>query len=446
MGIYTRDDSPWYWMWLEGYSDERGRPLREKTKFRRDAATTPQRKENRRLADQQFHTRMTHLGKGATDPEAKPAIGFCAFATWYRTHKLPRRRGREREAEILDRLIATFGDTPLATLTPSLVTERWITPRLTTPHAIRRGHRTVARTVTAGPGTVNREVDVLKAILQAAVPEYLERSPLYGMKRERTTTPKRRLLTAVEETRLLVVMAPDDKALFLIARDSLVRLGDVLDIKRDDVRGDRVWIADPKAGGGFEVPLSRRAQAALQVMAATPDRGRYLRKLTTNAIAAIKAACAASSRTYSALAREHGVSEAMVRRVAAAQTPESPDGTYLFARYRFARTDRDRRSAIQRMLKRACAAATPPIPYGRRVGGIVFHWATRRTGATQMLINKVDLGTVQKIGRWKTPDVVLGIYHELIDEKATEAVELAGGHSRLAPASPDRVGKQARKR
>jgi hypothetical protein len=43
-----------------------------------------------------------------------------------------------------------------------------------------------------------------------------------------------------------------------------------------------------------------------------------------------------------------------------------------------------------------------------------------------MLVNQVDLGTVQKLGRWKTADVVLGIYHELIDAHARRAVESVG--------------------
>ena len=49
-------------------------------------------------------------------------------------------------------------------------------------------------------------------------------------------------------------MTPSDRALFLLGLDSLVRLNDILDVKREDDQGTQVWIADPKSGGGFWVP------------------------------------------------------------------------------------------------------------------------------------------------------------------------------------------------
>ena len=76
------------------------------------------------------------------------------------------------------------------------------------------------------------------------------------------------------------------------------------------------------------------------------------------------------------------------------------------------------------MLKRACLKAG--IPYGRKAGGITFHWATRRTGATRMLQRGVDLKTVQAIGHWKSADVVLDIYAETTSRAARQAVELVG--------------------
>lgn len=370
MGVYTRKDSCYFWLYLEPL--EAGTyGLRERTKIRCDAPTAQQRKDNRAIAEQLYHVKMTAHVRGVITPEAKPSSTFAVFAGWFEAHKLPHRRGREREAEILPRLVRAFGDLSLTAITPKTVQERWITPRLTMPTTIAKKRRTAARTVQAGPSTVNREVDLLKAILAAAVPEYFDRSPLYGMKRLRTPTPQRRLLSHAEEARLLKAMAKDDRALFLIGQDALVRLSDILDVKWTDRHGDRLWIGDPKAGGGFDALLSKRTRKALdQVPANSSD--------------------------------------------------------YIFARRRRASTERDRRHGIAQMLKRACVAATPKVPYGRLQGGITFHWATRRTGATRMLTRGHDVGTVQKIGRWKKPDVVLGIYHELIDEAQRAAVESVG--------------------
>lgn len=371
MGVFKRADSVFFQLYLE---PDPARGLLGKkvtTKIRSDAKAKWQRNENLRLATQLYHERMIARARGAAGP--KPAIAFSAFAAWFREHKLPHRRGRERDGGILARLLPVFGAYSLAGITPAVVVERWITPRLTSPTVIKKARGTAARTVQAGPSTVNREVDLLKAVLQAGVPEYLERSPLFGMKRLKTTTPKRRLLQPDEEERLLRVMAPDDKAFFLIGLDALVRLTDILDVKWTDDHGDQLWIADPKAGGGFKVPLSRRARRALD-------------KVPKNS------------------------------------------SLYIFSRRRAAETERDRRNGISRMLRKYCEAAN--VPYGRAKGGITFHWATRRTGATRMLTRNVDVGTVQKVGRWKTPSVVLGIYHELIDEEARAAVETVGPRRR----------------
>jgi hypothetical protein len=371
MGVFTRSDSPYYYLWLERPGDT---GIREKTNIRADATNPAQRRENRQLAETRYHERMAALAKGDTTPGAKPQRTFAEQAEWFRVHLLPRRKGREREAPLLPKLVAVFGRYPLAKITRTLVTELWITPRLTTPTIIKKKKRTAPRRVQAGPRTVNREVAVLKAVVQSAVPDYLEVSPLYGMPLLRTTTPKRRLMKEEEEAKLLAVMAVDDKALFLLGLDSLIRLGDLLDVKRTDDHKDRLYIGDPKAGGGFEVPISTRARAALDAWYA--------------------------HATY----------------------PKTSE--YIFARRRVAKTERDRRGVIRQMLQRYCAAVD--IPYGRRKGGLTFHWATRRTGLTRMLTRRVDLGTAQKIGRWKTPAVVLGVYHELIDEVAHAAVNAVG--------------------
>jgi hypothetical protein len=70
----------------------------------------------------------------------------------------------------------------------------------------------------------------------------------------------------------------------------------------------------------------------------------------------------------------------------------------------------------------ACKKAK--LRYGRRIGGITFHWATRRTGAIRMIQRGVDLKTVQTIGHWKNPEVMLGIWAESHSRAALAAVEL----------------------
>jgi len=66
---------------------------------------------------------------------------------------------------------------------------------------------------------------------------------------------------------------------------------------------------------------------------------------------------------------------------------------------------------VRQRLEYLCRAAN--VPYGRAKGGITFHWATRRSGATRMLIKqRVAVPVVQKQGGWSKPDVLLEIYAE----------------------------------
>jgi integrase len=375
LGVYTRPTSPFYQLWLDGHLDERGRPRRETTKIRHDAPTPEQRRDNRAAAERLYHTRMHELSIDAQQPDKKPTLLFAEFAAWFTANVLPKRRGKEREAELMRPLVKWFGSMLLSAIDRARV-EEYTTARLNTPTLIKGKTRTKARAVIAGPNTVNREVDLLKSMMQSAVPRYLESSPLWGMKRLTTTTPKRRVLTEDEEARLLKVMTPEDRAFFLIAMDTLARLGDIIDLKvSDDVR-DRLWIANPKTGGGFYAAVSKRLRKALDAL------------------------------------------------------PVPEDGqVYLFPRRRIARTERDRRNGVRQMLEKYCALAVPPIDYGR-AHGLTFHWATRRTAASRMLSRKVPLATVQKVGRWKDPTVVLGIYHEMIGDDDRQAVEVIGRRSR----------------
>jgi hypothetical protein len=378
MGVFTRDDSPYYWLYLEPIGKK------EPTDIRRDQPTVTQRKDARDRARQRYHDRLDELANPPTPEQpAKPSRLFREQVAWYRENVLPHRKGREREEGILPKLEVAFGDTALADITRTRVIE-WKTTRLKTPTQIQAKKRVKARAVKAGIPAVERETDVLKAVLQSAVPDFLEASPIYGLKRLKSPTPKRTLLTTTDEAKLLAVMQPEDAALLVFGMDGLVRLNDLLDIKREHDERTQVWIADPKSGGGYYAPVSRRARKALD---AIPDDG----------------------------------------------------SGYYFSRRRISHTatEKDRRNAVKQMLRWACKRAG--VKYGRGKG-ITFHWATRRTGATRMLSRKVPLATAQKVGRWKDPRVLLGIYHDLIDQDAHDAVNSVGPakkrkiHSRSVPA------------
>jgi integrase len=340
-----------------------------------DAPTPDQRKDQRQLADQIYHSAMTDLARGRAgfvQPSAGPKFADCA--DWYAKHVIPQHRGAERERELLATLRAGFGPRHLLEITGQVVDE-WAT----------------TRSAKASYRTINREIDLLKAMLRKAVENgEITASPIAGRRRYRVLKPRRRLMTAREEMKLLAKLAPDDTAIFLLALDSLIRFGDILDLQWADWQGSSVYIRDPKdpvQGEPYEVPISKRGQAALEVLPV--------------------------------------------------------NGPYLFPRRRKNRTEHDRRKAYRQRLARACKQAG--IPYGRTAGGLTFHWATRRTGATRMIQAGIDPATVQAVGHWQSPAVVLGIYAEGNRRTARRAVEIPGGQSRRRT-QPKKGVRNSRKR
>jgi integrase len=351
MGVYRRADSPFYWLWLE--SAPVGQQ-REKTTVL-VGSTVTERRDSRVLALAVYRTRMDELAKRVHRlPVERVTIRFAKYAETYGRDVVAHHKGAEREREMLKTLTAAFGDDLLHTIDRDRV-RRWMTDRR---------EKVTAR-------TVNREVDLLKAMLRDAVPKYLDASPLTNMKRLATVAAKRRLMTAAEELKLLAELRPDDRAIVLMGLDTLCRLGDILDLKRDDDDGQWLYIADPKdpnQSEPYRVPVSKRLRKALD---AVPLHGPH---------------------------------------------------AYYFPKRRIAQTERDRRNTIRQMLEYACARAG--IPFGRANNGLTFHWATRRTGATRMIQRKVDLKTVQAIGHWKTANVMLDIYAEANPKAARAAVEM----------------------
>lgn len=348
MGVFARPDSPWWWLWLETTQQKERTDIKIGT-------THAQRTDSQRLASDRYHQRMNELAARLYKlPSALPAIRFRKYAEDY-APTIATHRGAERERELLKPLVAFFGDHLLTAIDPERVTVYMVT----------RKAKVSAR-------TVNREVGLLKSMIRDAAPKYLSESPLVGMKYLPTTTPRRRLMTEAEERRLLAKADPVETALLVLGLDGLIRLTDLLDLRRRDRHGPWLYVAQPKSGQPYEVALSPRAKAALDAL---------------------------------------------------------PKGDYYFARYRGANKERDRRGRVRKALKRLCKRAH--VRYGWKVGGITFHWATRKTGATRLIQAGAPIPSVQRQGNWKTSDVLLSIYAEA-DKAAQLRMVSRIPHSRRA--------------
>lgn len=386
MAVLTRPGSPNLWIWIPGVPAGKGtNPINTKIPI---GVTAKQRKVNRETADQILATHVLNRAKRSADLPIDPEI--VLFTTWaetYATTKIPKHRGAYREQQILPRLIIGFGDLAISAPAAEWIAraESWRETRLVTPTKVKHygGPKGKAHTFPCpSPRTVNREIAVLQQALTAAVDaKLIPQSPLWGFKDLVTTPVEQRLTSLEEEARVLQAFThPGDRAIYLMGRDGLVRLGDILDVKRTDDAGATLKIRYPKNGVPLTVPVSSALRQALDAIPLPPE------------------------------------------------DPKDPDAqTYYFPHRRHAKDDQARARGYIKALYRACRDAVPPVPYGRKAHGLTFHWATRTTGSTRMIRAGGDgvIADVQKIGGWKDVTVLLEIYQQTVTADMARAVELA---------------------
>lgn len=386
MGVYTRPDSPWYWLLLEREGEK---PLRRKTDVRHDALDTRTRKENRLLAEQKYHAALSDLARGSLGLEpTRTALTFAEFVKWWRTHELPKHRGQDRERDILKVLLPYFGAMPIRSITKARVSE-YETYRLAQP-VPRHGKRLKAPARTISPRTINRETDLLKTILKSAAEQgHAANAQIAGKKRLHTVKPVKARLTPEDEAKILAVLDhPGDRAILIMGLDTLARQGDLIDFQWSHDHGKTLTILDPKNGTALEVPVSHRLRTALDGL------------------------------------------------------PRDPKGSgYVFWHRRLAKLPRDWRGSVQQMLSGACKRAG--VPYGRINQAITFHAATRRTGASRMLARGASLETVRSIGGWNDLRSMQG-YLVAEDDDRKRAVEVVSNHAAITstPTPPAKSRKR----
>lgn len=351
MGLYRRKDSPLWWAWIEGQNGAPGRGI--STSVRADAPTDDLRKENLAVALHFYHTKALEAARDGAGLKPKPTITFAEYADWYETHVCSTHGSYARERSSLKQFRAYFGKTWLATIDKSAVLE-WRT----------------ARCQNVSAATADRELDVLKSLLVSAVPKYLPESPIAGLKRHRDTTQavkrRPRILSLDEEQRILkAATAPRDKALILLALDTLMRLSDVKELRRDRDYGTTIHVEAPKIAP-YDVPVSTRLRKALDAL---PVEGPFF-----------------FPKRWAG--REGGISV----------------------------------NTVWRIFRALCKTAN--VPVGRKIRGVTFH-SLRHTGTTRMLEAGVNPVAVMEIGGWHGLRQ-LSRYGRSSEETKQKAVNLIG--------------------
>lgn len=202
MGVVTRADSKYYWLNLERGKGQRC--VRKATRILHTTSTKEQDRENRRLAEIEYHQAMAELSKRDLNlPDALPVVTAPTLRAFLRdTYRAWLRREHPSSAEQaigrLDRhFVPIFGDMPLDRITKARI-EEW-----------RRKRR--ADGVTAH--TIGRDLSDLRGLLSNAVDplEVIEANPLAAMRVK--SAPSReviRYLTTTEERRLFAAMTARD--------------------------------------------------------------------------------------------------------------------------------------------------------------------------------------------------------------------------------------------
>lgn len=139
---------------------------------------------------------------------------------------------------------------------------------------------------TVSPATVNRRMEVARAILNSAAERgWISRTPSFPRMSE--SKKRVRWITKEEATRLLEALPPHLRAIVRFALATGLREANIIGMKWDQVSEDRRWAwvhpDEAKAGKGISVPLNDMARQALQEAdCATPYifgyKGRPLKK------------------------------------------------------------------------------------------------------------------------------------------------------------------------
>jgi len=184
--------------------------------------------------------------KGWTDPGSN-TLGD-AFKK-YSEEVSPTKKGCRWEQIRLAKLQkATIADIPLADLTPAHLA-LWRDKRLQEVSA----------------GSVRREMALMAGVMSYCTKEwgYLADSPLRLVRKPVSPQPRFRRISADEEKALLQQLPQKLRAIFLLALETAMRLGEICSVRPHMVHPQHLLLEDTKNGTRRHVPLSRTAGALL---------------------------------------------------------------------------------------------------------------------------------------------------------------------------------------
>ena len=183
----------------------------------------------RETAKEALKSRLGDIARGQFNLEkTRKPVPFSKLAERYREYGASTKRAWEEEKRILEMFARLFGDTPLSQITTWQI-EKWKAER----------HKEVK------PGTVNRQLTVIKHMFRKAVEWGMTASnPATGVRRFSVNDQRTRFLTGEEIQRLLKpceeqITSPWLLPLVTLALNTGMRQGELLGLRWEDVNLER---------------------------------------------------------------------------------------------------------------------------------------------------------------------------------------------------------------
>lgn len=246
MGVFVRRGKRGNACYIDYYVD--GKRVRERLGY-----------VSRKTAEDVLKIRQAEIIQGRYQiVPKKRSASFEDFSKDFREYLASRKEGKALKAyqTRLKHLEPVFGGFRLSEVSPFHV-EKYICKR--------RSERSYRKSPVA-PATINRELAVLKRMFQLAIQwGRAEKNPVIGVKFLREESKQDRVLSEEEEEKLLSQCAPHVRLAVLVALHTGMRLGEILNLRWQDIdlRRQVLTVVKSKSGKMRSIPTNDILAGAL---------------------------------------------------------------------------------------------------------------------------------------------------------------------------------------
>ena len=206
----------------------------------------------------------TEMERGAfVNVQAAQRVTIRSLIDRYKEEISTRKAGQDREISKLKKLDSCFGHLVMSQLTPELVLS-YVDDQ--------RSQGMAAATIKRELSVLSHLIKVARSLWQVHIPENPVKTALEIIQATRTlpsSNKRSRRLTRYEENRLLNECSPEVKPVIAFTLETGMRRGELVNARREHVRGNTLLIPVNKTQRPRTIPLS---QKALEIVHSLPIR------------------------------------------------------------------------------------------------------------------------------------------------------------------------------